>query len=79
MNAHSSTGSPVAKYNLTEQALLDDVAYLERYVGELSKSQDANDQAMLRTYTRLLENRRRMLASWNNTPAQPQKFVPLRA
>lgn len=77
MNMHCSIGSPVAKHNLTEQALLDDISYLERYVSELGRSTDASDQAMLRTYQRLLDNRRKMLSAWRESPLERKDFVPV--
>lgn len=66
MNPEMTVGSPVTRQNLTEQALMDDIEYLEKHVRELQRSTDPEDQAMLRTYTRLLASRRQMLSAWRD-------------
>lgn len=49
--------------NLAEQAILDDIEYLERQIRELGTAPDDESRAMRRVYGRQLIHRRQMLAA----------------
>lgn len=53
--------------NLAEQALLDDISYLEHQIRELGTAPDEESRAMRRVYGRQLVHRRQMLASYHGS------------
>lgn len=69
-----NTASPA---NLAEQAILDDISYLESQIRELHNTASLEERAMLRVYARQLNQRRQMLAAHRaGRPSAWQEFRP---